>query len=119
MDRVDVLGEDGAPYWVEHQGKKYRMSRLIGRVKAQWELHLRTRALEYLQDMKSLLPDDMYAKEVAEYKDKLSYGGYSWGSAESKKLMETHEGSFRLSYFCFLEHQPDMDEAEFLDIFIH
>jgi len=121
MDRVDILGEDGAPYTIEYKGKTYRMSRLIGRVKAQWELHLRTRALSYLQDMKSedLLPPDMYAAEIADYKEKLSHGGFSWGSETSKKLLETAEGSFDLAYFCFLEHQPELDKAEFLDIFVN
>lgn len=119
MDRTDLLGNAGSCYVIEHNGKKYKMSRMIGRVKAQWELYLRSQHVAMLKELRDVLPPDLYQEEAKAYGDKLKAGYFRAEGEHSKEKLESPEGRLEILRICFSEYHPEMGAEELTDLLLH
>jgi hypothetical protein len=119
MDRVDLLGESGAVYTVELRGVKYRMSRLIARLKAEWELYLRTRYLNLLAEMRAALPPEEYLRELAEFKAKRDAGYFALDGEHSREQIATREGQLFLVGLAFRRYHPEMTDETLFDLLVY
>src|SRR5262245_6384222 len=108
MDRVDLLGENGAVFVVEHRGRKWKMSRMLGRLKAEFELWIRMQELTKLKELRDVLPEGEYLKEVAAYRQRLDDGDFAFESDHARRQMETPAGRLALVAIAFGEYHPDM-----------
>lgn len=116
MDRVDLLGESGAVYKIEYNGKTYKMSRLTGKLKAEWEMFLRKRHLNSLLEMREVMPPEKYDAEIEAYKQLVEERYFAIESEHSQKVMNTPEGGLVLVRLCFSQYHPDLSDTEFLDL---
>jgi hypothetical protein len=119
MDRTDILGEAGSTYKIEHAGKIYLMSRMIGRVHAQWELWLRKRHLSLLKELENVLPPAHYMEEVNEYRKLVADGYFRAEGKHSKEMLETTEGRLEILRLSFTEYQPEITQEEFVELLLH
>src|SRR5262245_33210594 len=119
MDRVDLLGENGAVFVVEHRGRKWKMSRMLGRLKAEFELWIRMQELTKLKELRDGLPEGEYLKESGAYRQRLEDGDFAFESDHGRRQMETAAGRVGPVGNAFGEFHPDMTRDELIDLMVH
>ena len=130
MDTQTVLGQHGAPFQIEWEGKKYTLSFRTQKLKAEIERWAKQRAVRELVTYKNILPPDDYKSRM----DKLlaqfdnpddptdldefgqQLGGYAFNGTRVQNLLITDEGAMALLRAAI--NDAKIDEGDLTCLFI-
>lgn len=116
MDQLDLLGEAGAVYTIDHAGKKYKMSRMTGQLKAEWEMFLRTRWIRLIKEEREALTEEAYERRMDDYRQKVDEGFFNVKMPHSQKMMSSEEGYEFIVKLIFKPYHPDLTQNELFDL---
>lgn len=131
MDTQIVLGQHGAPFQFDWDGKTYTLAFRTQRVKAEMERWAKQRAVRQLVALKDVLPADEYQSRMdrllASFDDPddprdvdaagKPQGGYAFGGARVQKLLGTDEGALALLRVMLGDGGAKLDDGELAALF--
>lgn len=127
-DTMALLGDAGAPYTITSEGKKYKLSRVTYKVKAQYEAWIKSQAYSDLAEMKrATYPDDLgNAKPVLtpqecvelsrELQSAITRGDYAFESPITQGRLTTQDGVIAFLKLLLEPNHPDITDMDVLTL---
>ncbi len=118
MDTMTALGNHGAPFTIDWNGKKYTLSYRTQKIKAKQENWVKSQTIRELVAMKEMLPTEDYNKQLKDLIDAFGQDEYAYGSELFEKKINTTAGKLAHLKTLLDDGAKDLQDSDLLQILL-